>query len=73
MINGEGYLFIKESGCGYCVPAGNHLELKNTILDLYNLNQSERETMGISGYEYYERNFQLEKCMNNLESILLNK
>lgn len=73
MMNGEGGLLIKESGCGYCVPAGNHLELKNTILDLYNLNQSERETMGISGYEYYERNFQLEKCMNNLESILLNK
>jgi hypothetical protein len=73
MMNSEGGLFIKESGCGYSIPAGNRLELKNSILDLYNLNRSERETMGISGYEYYERNFQLEKCMNNLELILLNK
>ena len=73
MINGEGGLLIKESGCGYCVPTGNHLQLKNIILDLHNLNESERETMGVLGYEYYERNFQLEKCINNLESILLNK
>ena len=70
MLNGEGAQIIKDAHCGYAVNAGDFKNLAKKILDLYNLTDDQRELMSDSGYHYYQENFTLNKCMDNLELIL---
>ena len=70
MMNGEGAMLIEEAGCGYCAPAGNYKKFAENIISLYNLNHEERYLIGESGFKYYEKNFKLETCIDNLELII---
>lgn len=42
-------------------------------MSLYDLSEEERGLMGKSGFEFYEKNFKLENCIDNLELILAKK
>ena len=70
MLNGEGAQIINDANCGYAVNAGDFENLAKKISDLYNLTYNQRELMSNSGYNYYQENFTLNKCMDNLELIL---
>ena len=70
MMNGEGALLIEEAGCGYSASAGNHKELAEIIVSLYNLSEEDRNLLGKSGFEFYEKNFKLDNCIDKLELIL---
>lgn len=70
MMNGEGYEIIKEANCGFAVHAEDYEDLASKILEIEKLSTSEREVLGNNGKHFYQENFILENCINNLEKII---
>lgn len=70
MLNGEGAEIINESKCGFSVNAGDSEGLSKIILEIYEMSIEERINLGNNGFNFYEDNFTLEKCIDNLEFIL---
>ena len=70
MLNGEGAQIIKDANCGFATNAGNSEGLAKIILDLSKLPQKERTILGTNGFTYYNQNFTLDTCIDNLEQIL---
>jgi glycosyltransferase involved in cell wall biosynthesis len=70
MMNGEGYDTILDAKCGYSAPAENSKALADNVVKIFNLTKEERMHLGINGFEYYKKNFQLDNCMNHLEEII---
>lgn len=71
MVNGGSVNVIRESNCGVTVEAGDYTALAQAALSLYNDRRNLSE-MGANAYEYYQRNFTKELCINNLENIINN-
>ncbi len=65
-INGEGAKLIRDTNCGLVNNDFNQVSLEENIIKLENLNNHEREKMGINGYEYALENFNKEKLITNL-------
>lgn len=70
MLNGEGASIINEANCGFSVNAGDSERLAEEIIKLSEMNKEERHILGQNGFKYFEENFTMTKCINNLESIL---
>ena len=70
MLNGEGSQIIKDSDCGYVTNAGNYEGLAEIILNMSKLPQDQRTFLGNNGFTYYNENFTLDTCIDNLEQIL---
>ncbi len=70
MLNGEGADIINEAKCGLAVPAGDSKELAATILRMSHLPSLELSKMGVNGRYFFQVNYQLSSCINNLERIL---
>ncbi len=70
MLNGEGAAIINEAKCGLSVNAGDSIGLSKIILEMYDMSTEERINLGNNGLNFYEDNFTLEKCIDNLEFIL---
>lgn len=73
MLNGEGAEIIEEAKCGLAVSAGNAKQLAKTILKMFDLPSSELEQMGINSRNFFQQNYQLSTCIDNLERILNEK
>lgn len=73
MLNGEGAEIIEEAKCGLAVAAGNAKQLAKTILKMSDLPSSELEKMGINSRNFFQQNYQLSTCIDNLERILNEK
>ncbi len=73
MLNGEGAEIIEEAKCGLAVSAGNAKQLAKTILKMSDLPSSELEQMGINSRNFFQQNYQLSTCIDNLERILNEK
>jgi glycosyltransferase involved in cell wall biosynthesis len=72
MLNGEGAAIIRDANCGLSVNAGDSEGLANEIIKLYEMSTEERESLGKNGFKYFEENFTMNKCIDNLEFILKN-
>ncbi len=72
MLNGEGAEIINEAKCGFSVNAGNSEGLVEIILEMYKMSNEERVHLGNNGFNFYQENFTLKKCIDNLEFILKN-
>lgn len=70
MINGEGADLIKESNCGWAVPAENSTALADLLNHLSNLDKNILSEKGINGKRYSEKYFNFSHCMDNLEECL---
>ncbi len=70
MLNGEGASIINEANCGFSVNAGDSEALAKQIIKLSEMDKKERDLFGQNGFKYFEENFTMIKCINNLESIL---
>jgi glycosyltransferase involved in cell wall biosynthesis len=70
MLNGEGAGIINEANCGFSVNAGDSEGLAKIILDMYEMSMEDRMDLGSNGFKFYENNFTLKKCIDNLEFIL---
>lgn len=73
MMNGEGAQLIEFAKCGLSGSAGNYEALAANILKMSRLSNEEKIEMGINGYNYFQNNFTLSSCMDNLELILNNE
>ena len=72
MLNGEGAAIINDANCGLSVNAGDSNGLAEKTRQLYEMSIEERNNLGNNGFEYYEQNFTMNKCIDNLEFILKN-
>jgi glycosyltransferase involved in cell wall biosynthesis len=70
MLNGEGAAIINDANCGLSVNAGDSNGLAEKILKLYEMSNEERNILGRNGFKYFEENFTMSKCIDNLEFIL---
>lgn len=72
MLNGEGATIIKEANCGLCVNAGDSIELAKKIIEFFQMTNDNRNILGANGFKYFEENFTMNKCIDDLESIINN-
>ena len=72
MLNGEGATIIKEANCGFSANAGDSEGLAKEIIKIYEMNNEERNALGLNGFKYFEENFTMSRCIDNLEFILKN-
>ena len=70
MIGCGGADIIEESQCGYAVPAGDFDGLVEIIRDKVLPNKEGFKKMGENGRRYYEENYRLDMCIDNLEKII---
>lgn len=70
MIGCGGADIIEESQCGYAVPAGDSEALIAVIKEKMLANKETFEKMGENGRKYYEENYRLDMCIDNLEEII---
>ena len=66
-LEGEGAKVIKESGAGMTVLPEDPEVLADSVLRMYNMPESERESMGLKGRSYYEENFKRSLLLDQLE------
>lgn len=66
-LNGEGARIIEESGAGLTCPAQDPKALSDVILKLYSMSATVLEEMGRNGRRYYEKNFEREMLLDQLE------
>ena len=70
MLNGEGSEIINEANCGFSVPAGNAEALAQAILKISNHSEEDLKILGNNSRLYFEKNFTLSACIDNLERII---
>lgn len=70
MLGSGGSEIINDSDCGYAVAPGNSHELAMTIRDKVLKDKEAFETKGLNGRSYFEKNYKLSLCIDNLESII---
>lgn len=70
MIGCGGADIIKESNCGYAVPAGDSNALITIIKEKVLINRDAFEQLGQNGRDYYQEHFRMDKCIDNLEQII---
>lgn len=72
MLNGEGAAIINDAKCGFSVKAADSEGLAKQILAMNQMSMEERNCLGENGSKYYEENFTMNTCIDNLEFILKN-
>ena len=66
VLKGDGRDIICESGGGF-VAEENVESIKNAILAIYNLDQKEKERLGVLNKNYYESHFSLKEVTRLIE------
>ncbi len=70
MLNGEGANIVEEVNCGLTLPAGNSQKLAEKILEMSKYHPENLKELGNNGKLFFEKNFRLSVCIDNLERIL---
>ena len=73
MINGEGADLVAEADCGWSVSAEDSNALADLLKKLATKDKSVLIEKGRNGLKFSQDNFELAKCIDNLESILNDK
>lgn len=73
MIGCGGADIINESQCGFAVPAGDSITLIDVIRKRVLTDKMAFEQMGANGRAYFNKNYRMDMCMDNLEKILNKK
>lgn len=68
-VSGEARTVIEMASCGKICSSLDYKELANIILNEKD-NSTKLKKYGNNGYEYYQKHFQKDKCMDDLEKIL---
>lgn len=69
MVDGGSVTIINRSNCGICANAGDYETLAFNIIYAYE-HQNELKSLGVNGRNFYEKNFTMQKCLDNLEKII---
>lgn len=67
-LDGEAANIIQESGAGYVGAAEDAKALAENVLAMYQLSIAERQEMGQHGRRYFEKHFQKERLLVQLQS-----
>lgn len=70
MIGKGGMDLINESDCGYAVAPSDYKALADIIRNKVLTHKEEFENKGRNGRIHYEREFNLDKCINHIEEII---
>ena len=70
-ISGEGAEIINESGAGLICNHGSERDLADSILFLKSLNKNKLLKMGQKGNTYFNKHFDHDKLINQMENIFL--
>lgn len=66
-LDGVGNDIVNESGCGYAVPASDGKALADAAQKIFQLPVEQRDAMGKAGLAYYEKNFDKNQLIDDLE------
>ncbi|WP_283183669.1 glycosyltransferase family 4 protein [Pseudomonas svalbardensis] len=69
-LDGEGASVIQEARAGLTTPAEDAEGMATCIEQLFHMSSDERESLGISGREYYLEHFEMERQSQRLVEIL---
>ncbi len=69
-LEGEGKRIIEEAECGLVAEPNNSLQLAEKILEFKNLSTKKRFQMGKNARKYFENEFESERQINKLISLL---
>ncbi|MDI9308965.1 MAG: glycosyltransferase family 4 protein [Limnohabitans sp.] len=72
-LDGEGARIVEISNSGFTSSAENALDLAKNVVELYNLSEEERNTLGKNAGDYFRKEFERELLLNRLISILNNE
>lgn len=72
-IDGEGAKIIIQAQAGVVSASEDVDTLVTNIINLYNLSELERTTLGLNGRAYFEKEFSMEILINKLEDIFKSK
>lgn len=61
---------VKEANAGISIKPENEEEFAQTVLEIYNMTEDERKTMGSNGRTYVEKFHDISVLVNKLEQIL---
>jgi len=67
MLSGEGSRIIDEAKCGYIAESGDYVSLADNILKMSLLNEIELSVLGQNSKDYYDREFDRNKLLSQLE------
>lgn len=71
-LNGEGARIIEESRAGFSCPPENPKALAQLALRMYYMKKEERMEMGLSGRKYFEKNFEFNMLIEQLDGVIRN-
>jgi glycosyltransferase involved in cell wall biosynthesis len=71
MLDGEGADLVERSGVGLVSPAGNPVALAQNVLNMSEMSQDVRLSMGANGKQAMAREFERDELINKLETWLL--
>ncbi|WP_161882066.1 glycosyltransferase family 4 protein [Deinococcus alpinitundrae] len=69
-LEGEGAQIVREAGAGLAVPPGNSEALANAAIQLQQMDQAARKNLGQLGRKYFEKHFERETLLSELENML---
>lgn len=69
-LDGEGGRVVRASGAGLACESEDSRGLADEVLALFRMSAAEREAMGKAGRSFYERHFDRERLLDELESHL---
>lgn len=69
-VDGEGARIVREANAGLASPAEDVKSLVESIRQMYAMSPEERAQRGQSGYDYFNRHFEMEAQAKNLVDIL---
>lgn len=72
-LNGAGANVIKSAGAGFVCDAEDYEQLARGIRELYSMDEFERQKVGQNAYRYFADNFEIDKQVDVLLSILENR
>ena len=61
--------FVKESGGGISIKPENSPQMADSILEIYEMSEDERNQMGLKGRLFAEKNFDIPILVNKLEEV----
>lgn len=73
MINGTAREIIEEANCGYVVNAGDYKKLAHIINNVVFQDLGSFKKLGINGRKFYDLNFTLQHCIDNLFNMINTK
>ena len=71
-LEGEGKRIIEEARCGLVAEPNNSYQLAQKILEFLNLSEKEKSKLGENGRKYFENEFEGDKQISKLISLLSN-